>query len=358
MHKVFKFDLRTIKLILVGAVCVSAAIFIFAMPDEIKKGAVDGLLISTETVIPSLFPFSVLAYFMFDSGIFGLFEKIFDPAAKLLLGLNGKEFSCLLMSMLAGYPVGARLIANRHDAGEIGEPRAKMLLCYSVNAGPPFIITAVGSGMLHSEKIGVVLLSSHIFASLVLCRISTLFFPKSAAAVQKNRTQKPIADCFVDAVSTASKSMFSICGWVVLFSSLRPVLTRTLPSVSANFLLPMFEVTSGLAYGSFSIPEVAFFLGFSGFSVIFQVMSGAKSFKPRFLTVVFSRLAHGALSFLFCKLYLYFFPFYTQTVSNGQSPVFSPNNIAVPAAAALVLTLCVFYGFVRQSEDKLKRQTA
>ena len=343
--------IRKIGFFVAAAAAVTAAVLIFILSDAVKSGAENGLKICAGTVIPSLFPFAVLAYFMSAGGMFEPFLKISERLTLKLLGLNGDEFLCFLMSMLGGYPVGAGLIDKMCADGKLTSERARVILLFSVNAGPPFVVTAVGGGMIHSKKAGVVLLAVHLLSSVIMCRVLTLFYPPTAEKRTEKKPPTSLGDCFVDAVRAASDGMFSICGWVVFFSAFRPIF-ETLPLGGfARFALPLFEVTSGLAEGNFTVPETAFFLGFSGFSVIFQVMASSKNFKPKLLFTVISRFVHGLISFALCKLYLSFFPLYIETVSNGKTPVYSSNCLAMPAAAALILTLCVLYGFIRQTKN-------
>ncbi len=339
--------IHKIGLMFAAAAALAAGVFIFALSDAVKSGAEEGLRICAGTVIPSLFPFAVLAYFMSAGGIFEPFLKFAEGLTQKLLGLNGDEFFCFLMSMLGGYPVGAGLIDKMCADKRLSPKRARVLLLFSVNAGPPFVVTAVGTGMIHSKKAGTVLLAAHILSSLIMCRVLTLFYPPTTEKRAEKKPALSLGDCFVDAVRAASKGMFSICGWVVFFSAFRPIFKALPLGGFSRFALPLFEVTSGLSEGNFTVPETAFFLGFSGFSVIFQVMASSKNFTPKLLFTVISRFAHGLISFALCKLYLSFFPLYVETVSNGKIPVYFSNSVTIPAAAALVLTLCVFYGFIK-----------
>ena len=55
------------------------------------------------------------------------------------------------------------------------------MLCFCVNGGPAFIISAVGAGMMGEIRSGVILYCAHIAASLILGLIQRIGVPSSEA---------------------------------------------------------------------------------------------------------------------------------------------------------------------------------
>ena len=66
----------------------------------------------------------------------------------------------LIMSMLCGYPIGAKLISECHEQGFITEKEAKSVSAFTSTSGPLFIIGTVGVGMFENKTAGFILLIS------------------------------------------------------------------------------------------------------------------------------------------------------------------------------------------------------
>lgn len=330
------------KIILTIVVCVLASAAIFYSPETVKNGVTNGIILCFKIVIPSLFPFAVLSFFI-NSSFYGIkVPKFADKLTHLIFGLSAIETEIFLMSMISGYPMGAHLVNQLYKDDCIPKKRAETLLGFCVNGGPSFIIIAVGSGMFGYRKAGIILFISHITAAFAICRVSTLFNKERYINGRTKNKMPAISDRFVDSVASAANSMYSICACVVLFSAVDSVI-KSLP-LSYNikaYVSCFFEVTSGLSDFRFSIPLTAFFLGFSGLSVHLQVLSAARSFSPNIIRFAITRLLHGALSYFICKIILIITPVTAATLSNSVNFISGKSDISVPAAISLILTVCL-----------------
>ncbi len=338
----FNFATQKIKMISVIAVCVLGGAAIFTVPETVKNGVTNGIIICFKIVIPSLFPFAVLSFFI-NSLFYGIkLPKFANKFTHLIFGLSARETEVFLMSMISGYPVGAHLVNQLYKDGGISRKRAEMLLGFCVNGGPSFIIIAIGAETIGYRKAGNIIFISHIAAAFLICRISTLLNKERCIDGRAENKMAAISDCFVNSVASASNSMRSICTCVVLFSAVVSVI-KSLPlnyDIMA-YVSCLFEVTNGLSDFRFSIPLTAFFLGFSGFSVHLQVLSAAQSFLPDILRFFVTRLLHGALSYLICKIILEISPVTAATLSNSVNFISGKSDISVSAAISLVLTVCL-----------------
>ena len=143
-------------------------------PEPCRTGVINGILLCGRVIIPSLFPFTMCVLFIDKSNILKRLEPLSFLTNKLF-GLSGELFSIMLLSLIGGYPIGAKLLNESVNAGKISQETARNMLNYCVNGGPAFIVAAVGSGILNSKKIGTILLLSHISATLVICSVSRFF---------------------------------------------------------------------------------------------------------------------------------------------------------------------------------------
>lgn len=347
-HTVQKF-----KIIMCIVLCVTFGGAIFIVPETVKNGVISGMILCFRVVIPSLFPFAVLSYFV-DSSLCGKkFPTFAERVTQVIFGLSVRETEIFLMSMISGYPMGSRLVSQLYKDGLISEKRAQILLGFCVNGGPSFIIIAVGTGMFGYRKAGIILFLSHIAASFIICRISTALNKEKSVPQNFKSNSAAISDRFVDSVANASNSMLSICACVVLFSAICSII-KILPlnSEIKTYVSCLAEVTSGLSDYSLSIPMTAFFLGFSGFSVHLQVLSAAGAFSPSIPRFICVRFIHGALSYIICKVFLTLSPIATETLSNSVKFISGKSDVSIAAAVSLVATIFIT-GFYLSSVKRL-----
>lgn len=293
MKKTFK----AIK-ILPSVLVLMLGILLILNPVTCRENVAKAIIICGQVLIPALFPFGVCVLFILKSDV----AKHINP---LLL--------IFLFSLLGGYPMGAKLINEEVLSNRIDRKNAEKMLNCCVNAGPAFIVSAVGAGVLKSQKIGYVLLVSHILASLVICLIS--------GPITQNKTEKreyisPV-DNFVISASDSAKAVMSICWFVILFS----VLTGYLEVYSLRFLIlkPLIfltEITVAVTKTK-NIVLISFLLGFSGFCIWAQVLSVGKDIKINLPKFALFRVLHGVLSAVFTYITLKVFPLEIPVFSNG-----------------------------------------
>lgn len=268
-------------------------ILLIFLPSFGRSGVARGLLLCGNIVIPSLFPFTFCVLFIINSGAIN-FLRPFSGIIGKVFKMNRYSFAVFLLSLIGGYPVGAKLLNQGVKNGSISPHNASVLLNFCVNAGPAFIITAVGIGVYSSKTIGVLLFASHIIASVLIYFLSRGLLTEDKAVTNQNLLA--FSDNFVLSAAEAAKSVMGICGFVILFSAINSyivALAEVFPFIKG--LVLMLEITNTLALTR-NIYAFSFLLGFSGFCVWFQVRSCCTHFKPVLSLFALSRLLHGGLS--------------------------------------------------------------
>ncbi len=287
----------------------SAAMFmllIITSPEICTSGAAKGLLLAGRVIIPSLFPFTACVLFLMKSGALKIF-RFAGGFTEKVLGISGEAFSIMLLSFTGGYPVGAKLLNEAVRDGHISPRNAGIMLNYCVNAGPAFVILAVGSGTVGSKKVGYILLAAHILSALILSLLSAFLIKKEDLPAPASSSGAGAAENFVNSVSEAAASVFSICAYVVLFSTVTAYtdsLSQKIPAFGAAAKL--LEVTNAVN-GERNIIVISFLLGFAGISIWCQVISVGRLIKFGFLLFAASRILHGLLSAGICALLLRLF---------------------------------------------------
>ncbi len=262
------------KRILAGLLGLGAAAALFAKPPIAAQGIAEGGRLCMQVLLPSLFPFMIVVSFLSLSGGLVLPARLLSPLFRLLR-LPYALQDIWLASFLGGYPTGAHTLTTLVQQGLMPrEPAGRMLRC-CVNPGPAFLVLAVGESMLGSRHVGWLLLLSQVLSSLTLCAL--LCRDKQNIVSQKRPKQFiSLADAFVAAVSGAASAMLTIFAFVLAFSVVFALLNSFDPRLRP--LAAILEVTLGCTTaaqlgGKTGLILAAFFIGFGGFSVGFQVLA-------------------------------------------------------------------------------------
>ena len=352
-----------LKKAILTVVTVGIATSVLLFSNEIRQGVKNGLSLSALSVIPSLFIFTAISLFIIKSDAGQVLGGLISPLTRPLLGLNTDESAVFLISMVAGYPVGAKLLNSLYLDGKISRGKALKMLNFSINAGPAFIIVTVGEGFLNSRSDGVRLLICHLLATFILA-VTVRFLPdrlfsqetKTKKQTLIKREESALSDIFVLSVLEAGKTMLNVTIFVVFFAGLAGGFSA-FGFTNTNRLTSLFEVTAGLSNITRSqLPFAAFLLGFGGVSVIFQVISSAESLRPQITILLLSRLLHGGLSYALTIIFEIFLPRDLMTGTFNIQPDTPAINTS-PFAALSLLLLCVvmlfFLGSVKEKTNPI-----
>ena len=149
-----------------AAVCAMLALLALR-PETYLDAVSEGLEIFAVSVFPGLFPFFVLTGLLTALGAGNLLSRAFAKPASRLFGAPPSGGYILAMSMLSGYPVGAKLVADFYKDGIIDEYDARAVTAFASTTGPLFVLGTIGVKMLGDYKSGVIILLTH-FASAIL----------------------------------------------------------------------------------------------------------------------------------------------------------------------------------------------
>ncbi len=344
--------------------CVTAcALGILLFPNDVRGGAASGVSYCLYTLIPSLFPFMALSSFTIHSGLSNTIGKLLRPVIRFLFYLPGGAGSVIIMSMVGGYPVGARGCMSLLEQGVVTKQQAQRMLYFCVNAGPAFIISVVGGALLQSPRLGLLLFFSQIFAMLFIgaaLGIAARLRKESCntvPAAEQRRCPSPLVASALD----ACKGLMNMSAFVILFSALLSLLRAAgiaqgicqlllrlhIPAPAAASLLSLLtEITGGCADSAVlhtPIPLLAFGLGFGGFCVHFQIFAAVLKCGVSKIKFIAFRAAHGLIAALVTMAFMPLFPQPAAYVFHSTSQQVSGTlSYSWPAGAALVICCAIF----------------
>ncbi len=337
---------KNIRMVVAVAAAVSFGVLAVTYPTAVISGIGDGLETCAGVVVPSLFPFMVVSSFV--AGVPGSYKitKLVSPLMRYVFRLPAAAFPALLFGLVGGYPVGCSVAAELYERGRIGCEHAQRLTLFCVNAGPAFTVTAVGAVMLGNVRLGAVLFASVCAASLiaaVLLGFMAPVPPKESVADEEN---EPVSAVFVGSVERSAHAMLGICAWVTAFSCLFSLLGAIgLDDRAIAAVRCVCEVTGGCSFAAQNgnIYAVAATLGWSGLSVICQVMGFVhKIGTPMKLFLAF-RAVSAALTAVICRTILYFFPVESSVYLSLDGGVGVEFFSASAPAAVTLMCLCAVF---------------
>ena len=287
------------KMRIVPSVLLAVMALLLLFSGQAAEAVRQGLQLCAASVIPALFPFLVLSslFLSLGGGLSGTFPQ---RAAAHLLGCSTTGIGIFFLSLLGGYPVGARLIGQLYRSRWLSQEEAVHLLHFCNNAGPAFILGFIGLGQFGSLRMGVYLYLVHAATAALL---ALLFRPKKPLIVMQESVSLPsvtLFNSFVTAVGEAGGTMVQICSFVTFFYTALQLFSA-LTHLSHPLLLGFVEMTSGMlqlnANRSGFVLACAL-VGWGGLSVHCQtaaVLSGTGLPLRGYLK---SKLLHGIFSAL------------------------------------------------------------
>lgn len=301
------------------AVLFLCGVGLLAWSRPVSSAITQALTLCVQVLLPSLFPFFVVSALLVSSGAVQRLSPWLERPMRKLFGLPGSCGPALLLGAIGGYPVGARTVVSLCEQGLCSGTEGEKTLHFCNNAGPAFLISAIGTGLLQDAGLGLKLYGIHLLAALFIGiqnrkkSNSVKQFPCTGFSPQKNA----LIPQFLQAVSGSFASFLNVCAFVLLFAVLMCLLQQTpllsllsavLPGGGAlwNGLLSGFlELTSGAALLARSglprkllLPALSFLCGWGGLSVQFQTISLLQEAELPCRSYLKAKLAQGLLAAL------------------------------------------------------------
>ena len=303
-------------------------LLIISNPALFSTATINGLKLFFYSVLPGLLPFMFLTKLLTELGTVFKISTKFSTVSRKLFGTPGVSLYCFFMSILSGYPIGAKIIHDLFNKDQITEQEAKRMSIFCTTSGPIFIIGAVGVGMLKSFKLGLILYISHTLSSIILGLTYNLIFKnkdyQTKIIFQSNKkTENIFTSCLLETIN----SLFLIGGYITIFYLLSEVfellkifeiistfisspLHFVSPETTKGFLFGILEVTRGAKELSTlnpqNIPAICGLISFSGISIIMQSLSFLKQAKIKAHSFILSKCVLMILSIIICKLIIIF----------------------------------------------------
>ncbi len=270
--------------------CLCLLLFLLLHPAESLLAARDGLTLWLNVMFPTLLPFLILTGILLKTGNI---RKLLNPAAPLakkLLGLSPAGTYVLILGLLCGYPMGAKLAHDLYIDQQISRREGEYLLSFSCNASPSFILSYMAGDCLEnrisSVRILILLLSADIVCMLFFrflvyrgCTVS----PIKPIRGKKETSGQDSAGVILDvSIMNGFETITRLGGYILMFSLIFACISYYWPfsPLTGTLLTAPIELTTGLhkvASADFSW-KMKYYVSmiltaFGGFCVMFQTKS-------------------------------------------------------------------------------------
>jgi sporulation integral membrane protein YlbJ len=317
------------KSIIITVICSLLIIQIVIAPKVCIDSALLGVNLFVNKVFPSLFPFLVITSLMMSYDGVYIYSKLIGKLLCIPLRLPIQCTFAIVVSILCGYPLGAKYSCDLYEQGKIDNKTCQRLINIASNTSPLFAIGAVGTSMLKSSYIGYILL----FINYISCIIMGLLIPnkklkyKNEPLKSKISESKNIGSIIKDSVEKSIKTCLSVGGFVIIYSVIisiiksnilfdialkkMSVITGIENNLIEGTLLGIIEMTNGCYLISTTSVDmyvktilISFLLAFSGFSIISQVHSFTYKYDLSMKTYIIRKLIQGFIAAIVASILL------------------------------------------------------
>lgn len=287
------------KNIIFTLLCTILIFNIVLKPKVCIDSALEGAQLFLTSVFVSLFPFLVLINIMLYYDGVNIYSKLLGSILCKPLKLPRECSVVILISILCGYPLGAKYACELYEKRIISYATCERLISIASNPSPLFILGAIGTSMLKDSSLGLILLISSYLSCIVMSFLipthkslnDNIYLYRNAA--KENIT---IGDILKNSIDNAIKTSISIGGFIIFFSVLTAMIKNNIlfdivfKSISSftginlvlleSFFLGLLEMTNGTHLISelnidtlYKLIIMSFFIAFSGISIISQTYS-------------------------------------------------------------------------------------
>ncbi len=348
--------------------CTLITIFIFLFVSNLNNcidAALVGLSLVIKTILPTIFPFSVICNLLiFYDGI-GLYSKLLGPLLCKPLKLSKVSSFPIVASILSGYPLGCKYCCELYSKGYIKENEFIRLLNIASNASPMFLIGSIGVAMLGNIKLGFILLIGNYLSPIIVGFLTIKKAEKinNSTSIPSKSTDVNLGLALKTSLENGVNITLQIGSFVILFSIIMSIIKNNtyisivFTNIEELLHLPLYslyglflgsiEFTNGcklISTTSLSLPLrlsiISFICSFSGLSVIAQISSFTSEYNISLLKYTFYKVIQGIISF-FITFIAAFIILKTTTVSSVPNISFYQNtNIAFYSLLFALPLLC------------------
>lgn len=285
-----------LSIVLLGYICFC--------PRDAVQSSLAGVRLWFYTLLPSLLPFIILSDLLIQWDRLPLILKPLDRIFAKVFGLSSFGGYAMLIGLLCGCPMGAKVTADLHRQKKINTQEADYLLSFANNTSPVFLNSYIYLHILDGSvpllQLNIIYYGAILLTSLTFRLAYRRFHNAPSGPVAVSGNSPVFITCFDLAVMNGFETIARLGGYVILFSIISHGILSLLPDSAAScFLAPFIEVTSGLEImktrltSDHTLPFFTMlFVSFGGISVMAQTKGMLVSTPLRLRNYMIGKLAN------------------------------------------------------------------
>lgn len=292
------------------------------IPETAITASLNGITVWATNILPALFPFFLFTKLLGELGFISKISTYISPFTKKLFNTSGISGYIYLMSILSGYPVGAKLTSDLYEHNYISIGEAHRIITFTSTSGPLFILGTVAIGMFKNKKLGYIILVAHFVGSLINGLLYRNYMKEKTKDNFKPINKTPSKNILEDCMLNSIKSILLVGGYISiffmiitilnnlnLFNPIILVLTKILPNINSDtitaILNGIIELTRGcldLSICNISTYTTSILLSglisFGGISINLQALTFLKKMNINLKFYFLQKTTHAIISMI------------------------------------------------------------
>ncbi len=304
----------------VSALGFSAVILLIFAPDSSLEYMKKSIELCLQSLVPTLFPFMIISDFLLSVNAFKYLRFILLKPISLIFGLSDNGSCAVAMGTLCGFPIGTKSSVKLYEENKISHREFLHIMSFCNIPSGAFVCGTVGFA-LQNVNLGKRIYLSLLLSSLIMGLFGRAVYKYERKNDDFSKSDTDTVTAFTSAVTSSASVMIGVCAYVVFFSVIIGYLYKlctslSLPRIITLLLCGLVEMSNGVALVSSEIfsnpcfaPAItAFFVGFSGISVTFQIFSLDKAHNLNKKIFVLQKFLQGLLCCAITYVSLKLFP--------------------------------------------------
>lgn len=307
MKKSTKILIISMITVMMGALILRPSIYI--------KAAKDGLHLFSISVLPALLPFFIFTKLLTALGVSNALSRYANKPTRRLFNAPPIASYIFAMSVLSGYPVGAKLTADAYENNLLTSEEANSIISFTSTSGPIFILGTIGTLFLENYVYGLVILICHYIATI----INGVLFRSNSYKFSQFTTKFSYDNVLEETINSSIKSIMQVGVYMMLFNMVITLLYDVgvfgnLPIIIEGSISGIIEVTQGIKILTSSnlnkmdtLPIIGFLVSFGGLSVTMQSLTFLSKCKVSAGRYLITKFSQGTLTYALITLVVGFF---------------------------------------------------
>ncbi len=292
--------------------------FALTVLGNFSYAVLDGISLWAACILPSLFPYLFITFILSSLNITYSISNKLTPIARRLFGVGGNVLYAFFLSVISGYPIGAKTVSELRENNLISQTESVRGSALCSTSSPTFLITSVGTFMFNDKTFGCLLFLTHIISVMLIGIIFSFYKKKDKRNITLSHIPKRNVDnLFYNGVYSSVISVLTVGGMITIFYLVIEILLTTnllSPLISAfSLIFKEEELASGVVLGTLectrgmkalsslplktALPFCALLSGFGGVSVIMQSITYLKRAKIKTAPFLISKILCAVISF-------------------------------------------------------------